>query len=210
LYYGCFGPIRAKLADQNAALPGMGDTYQVTLPKDIISGRAACFSQGRRTDGLYIVFFAMCAGTIEFCDDVPAKLAGSTGLPIRCLDASGNARLRRFRGRYSSIYRSTASPTKTVVQPRRRRNVAFQVADATVPSDCVATPVRGPPGLGRLRRDAGALHQSLRADGDGSCPAIDVAPAIAQKSKKTKFSSDLFKSDVTSRCGSTTMSTTAP
>ena len=47
LYYGCFAQYGQKFADGSLPPPGMGDSYQVTLPQDIISGRGGRFQPGQ-------------------------------------------------------------------------------------------------------------------------------------------------------------------
>src|SRR4051812_49342976 len=105
LYYACFPQYAQKALGGTLPTPGMGDTYGVTLPSDIISGREGSFQPGQPHYGLYIVFFAVCAGTITLETAAPAKTDGSAGLPIRCLDAAGKPLgSDDFVVGYSSIY----------------------------------------------------------------------------------------------------------
>jgi hypothetical protein len=200
LYYGCFAQYGQKFADGTLPPPGMGDSYQVTLPQDIISGRGGTFQPGQPHYGLYIVFFAVCAGTVDFATDASAQPDGSTGLPIRCLDASGRPLgSDDFVVGYSSIYSfdgvSNENPSFSVDADG---SVPFQVADAAVPSDCVGEACQG---AAAVSVDCDATPerciQACADDGDPSCPTIDVAPAIAEKVEKDQVSSDLFKSNVT-------------
>src|SRR6185295_12325389 len=63
LYYGCFAQYGQGGAGGLPPL-GAGDTFSVQLPSDIISSRPPP-EPGQPRYGLYIVFFAVCAGTIE-------------------------------------------------------------------------------------------------------------------------------------------------
>src|SRR6188768_996638 len=105
LYYGCFA--QYGQGGSGAALPpiGFGDTFQITIPPDIISSRRD-IEPGQPRYGLYIVFFAVCAGKIELAMDTDASAAGSTGLPVRCSDTDTGEPLgsEDFIVGYSSIY----------------------------------------------------------------------------------------------------------
>jgi hypothetical protein len=69
-----------------------GDSFTVQIPEDIISGRQGPFQPGQRRYGLYIVFFAVCAGQLDLDVDVDPEAAGSTGT-----SSSATARFTRSR-----------------------------------------------------------------------------------------------------------------
>ena len=88
LYYNCYEPLAQKLAqlEQDPSLFedlfGVGDTFSVEIPEDIISSRPTV----EDTDpyGMTYIFFAACAGEIQ-----PAE-PGDDGLPFGCFDTDGN------------------------------------------------------------------------------------------------------------------------
>jgi len=84
LYYGCFGQYGEKFAKGTLPPPGMGDTYQVSLPSDIISGRGPG-EPGQPRYGLYIVFLRGLRRQDRLRDEpTDQRLWGPTGdLPRR-------------------------------------------------------------------------------------------------------------------------------
>lgn len=88
LYYQCYVPLAEKLAqvEQDPSLIdevfGLGDTFTVQIPQDIISSRPKV--EDADPYGLTYVFFAACAGEI-----LPAE-PGDDGLPFGCFDEAGN------------------------------------------------------------------------------------------------------------------------
>jgi hypothetical protein len=199
LYYGCFTQL-APGSEQPAPPPvGLGDNFTVTLPPDIISSRPA-LEPGQPRYGLYIVFFAVCAGRLDLAMDTDPKAMGSTGLPIRCLDEAGNALgSDDFVVGYSSIYSfedvSNQNPSFTVDMDGQGR---FEVADQTLVSDCVGEACQNAPAVD-VDCDATPERcvEACADDGDPSCPNIDVKPAIEQIIEKDAVSSNLFGEDVT-------------
>ena len=195
LYYGCFGQYGEKLANGTLPAPGMGDTYQVSLPSDIISSRGPG-QPGQASYGLYIVFFAVCAGTIDFVTTAPTD--GSGGLPIRCLDGDQPLGSDDFVVGYSSIYSfegvSNDNPSFTVTDGQGE----YLIAGKSVPADCVGDACQG---AAPVTVDCDATPErcvaTCKDDGDSSCPAIDVKPTIDQIIEKDQVSSDLFKTTVT-------------
>ena len=200
LFYSCF-PQYAEQAAQGQLSLGLGDTFQVTLPRDIISSRAGEVSPGEFPSGLYMVFFAVCAGTLTFDMQAGAQpSAGSEGLPIRCLDDNGKALgSDDFVAGYSSIY-SFDEVTNT--NPRFGVDAdgatTFEVAGETLGADCVGAACQGTPPV-EVDCDAEPARcvAACEDDGDSSCPAIDVKPDIVQ---------DVEKDDVSSRLAKTTLS----
>src|SRR6188768_853753 len=135
LYYGCFGHY-----GQSGELPalGMGDTFQVTLPDDIISSRRD-LEPGQTRYGLYIVFFAVCAGKLDFDAKAAAGASGSEGLPLRCLDDAGKPLASEdFVVGYTSIYSfegvSNQNPAFSVDDEGKGQ---FLIGEQAVVSDCI-------------------------------------------------------------------------
>jgi hypothetical protein len=195
LYYGCFDAFGSSAAPGNVPF-SFGDTFSLTLPTDIISGRQGPIRPGQARYGLYIVFFALCGGTLSLDPDADP----TAGLPLRCLDADGNPLgSDDFVVGYSSIYSfegvSNENPSFTLDADG---SVAFQVASASVPSDCVGEACQGAP-VAEVDCDATPERciEACADDGDPGCPTIDVAPAIAEKIEKDQVSSDLFRTNVT-------------
>lgn len=196
LYYGCFAQF-----GQSGALPpvGFGDTFQVQLPKDIISSRKD-IEPGQPRYGLYIVFFAVCAGKIDFVMDADPKNVGSGGLPLRCLDDNGEPLgSDDFVVGYSSIYSfegiSNQNPAFTLDDAGQGQ---FLVGDQAVVADCVGDACQGAPAV-EVDCDA-TPERCIKAcadDGDPACPAIDLKPAIEKVVERDEVSSKLFGNTVT-------------
>jgi hypothetical protein len=195
LYYGCFAQY-GQTGDVPAI--GVGDTFHVTLPSDIISSRAD-LELGQTRYGLYIVFFAVCAGKLDFVELDP-KDAGSTGLPLRCLDDAGQPLgSEDFVVGYTSIYSfegvSNENPSFTVDDAGQGQ---YLLAGQAVAADCVGNACQGAPAV-EVDCDA-TPERCIKAcadDGDPSCPAIDLKPAIEKKIEKDEVSSKLFRTTVT-------------
>lgn len=194
LYYTCFSQY-GQLAAQGKLPPLVQnqDSFEVTLPKDIISGRGG-FEPGQPRYGLYIVFFAVCAGKIQLAMDAAAG-EGAEGLPVRCLDEAGNALgSEDFVVGYSSIYSfdgvSNTNPTFHVDDAGQGE---FRVADKYIVADCVGEACQTTPAV-EVDCDATPERciKPCADDGDSSCPAIDVQPAIDKQAERDDVSSDLF------------------
>lgn len=196
LYYGCFAQY-----GQAGALPslGAGDSFQVDLPSDIISSRRD-IEPGQPRYGLYIVFFAVCAGQLDIATETDPNSAGSTGLPLRCLDDDRNPLgSEDFVVGYSSIYSfegvSNQNPSFSVDDAGQGE---FLVGGKAVPADCVGVACQV---TAAVEVDCDATpERCIKAcadDGDPSCPAIDVKPAIEKKIERDDVSSNLFGNEVT-------------
>lgn len=201
LYYGCFGEFAKSAAAGQVPELQFGDTFSVTLPKNIISSRPVP-EEGRERYGVYIVFFAVCAGTLTFDTNVDPNSAGSTGLPVRCLDEAGEPLASEdFVVGYSSIYSfegvDNANPAFALDESG---GTHFQVAGASVPADCVGEACQGAPAV-EVDCDAEPERciDACADDGDGSCPEIQVEPAIDEQDnvELDDVSSRLFGTDVT-------------
>lgn len=198
LYYGCFAQYGQTAAQGGIPAIGDGDTFQVTLPKDIISSRPA-LEPGQPRYGLYIVFFAVCAGKIDFATSA-GNPDGSSGLPIRCLDDAGKPLgSEDFVVGYSSIYSfenvSNENPSFTVDEAGHGQ---FTVADKALVADCVGNACQTTAAVDvDCDAEPDRCIKRCADDGDPSCPTIDVKPAIDQKVEKDDVSSALFGTDVT-------------
>jgi len=196
LYYGCF----AQYGQAGGIPPiGAGDSFEVTLPPDIISSRRD-LEPGQKRYGVYIVFFAVCAGKIDFAMDTDPQSVGSTGLPLRCLDDAGEPLgSEDFVVGYSTIYSfegvSNQNPSFVVDDAGQGE---FLVADKAVAADCVGAACQE---TAPVEVDCDATpERCIKAcadDGDPECPAIDVKPAIEKKIEKDDVSSELFGTNVT-------------
>lgn len=183
LYYGCFQTYSELAAAGTIPDIGDGDTFQVTLPRDIISGRQGPVEPGQERYGVYIVFFAICAGRIELAMEATGDAEGSTGLPIRCLDAADQPLgSDDFIVGYSTIYSfdnaANENPAFTVDGEGRGE---FMVAGKAVVADCVGEACQiAPPVEVDCAVEPDRCIAPCDDDGDSSCPDIDVAPAIAE------------------------------
>lgn len=198
LYYGCF-PQYGQLAADGELPLGFGDTFEVTLPDDIISSRDA--EPGQAPYGIYIVFFAVCAGTLSIdMEAVAAPGSGSTGFPIRCLDSSGEPLgSEDFVAGYSSVY-----SFEEAVNENPRFGVdadgasTFEVDGRVLPADCVGEACQGAAPVDvNCDAEPERCVAACADDGDGSCPAIRVKPDIVQDVETDDVSSRLFGTTVT-------------
>ncbi|HYQ17929.1 MAG TPA: hypothetical protein VEQ58_19285 [Polyangiaceae bacterium] len=196
LFYACF-PQFAELAAKGTLPFQAGDTFSVTLPDDIISSRRDEVAPGQPPNGLYIVFFAVCAGTLSFDMSASAGTTGSEGLPIRCLDDQGKPLgSDDFVVGYSSIYSfedaKNTNPTFVVDGGQTK----FEVAGHSLTADCVGAACQGTP---PVEVDCDAEPERCVAacadDGDASCPDIEVKPDIEQRVELDDVSTQLFGTD---------------
>jgi hypothetical protein len=141
------------------------------------------------------VFFAVCAGTISFDMDAAANTTGSGGLPIRCLDADGQPLgSEDFVVGYSSIYSfedaANQNPTYSVDADGKTQ---FEVAGEPLVADCVGDACQGAAAVDvDCDREPARCVEACADDGDQSCPAIDVKPAIEQIVEQNDVSTKLF------------------
>jgi hypothetical protein len=201
LYYGCFAQYGELLQQGKALDVGTGDNFQVTLPADIISGRQGPTEPGQPRYGVYIVFFAVCAGDrLDIAADVSAD-PGSTGLPLRCLDDQDQPLgSEDFVVGYSTIYSfegaSNENPSFSVDNESGKGE--FLVAGKPVVADCVGEECQV---AATVDVDCSAEPERCvkpcEDDGDATCPAIEVEPAIDQNVEQDTVSSMLFGTNVT-------------
>jgi hypothetical protein len=201
LYYGCFAEYAKNAAAGEPPAFALGDTFSVTLPNDIISSRPTP-EEGRSAYGVYIVFFAVCAGSLSFDMSTDGTAVGSTGLPVRCLDEDGVALgSDDFVVGYSSIYSfADATNDNPVYVVDSNGKTQFEVAGAAVEADCVGEACQGTAPL-EVDCDAEPARciDACDDDGDDACPEIEVKPAINEQDnvERDVVSSRLFGEDVT-------------
>ncbi len=196
LYYGCF----AQFGQQPAAgeLPqfALSDTFEVTLPDDIIASRPD-LEPGQPRYGLSIVFFAACAGQLSFDMNATAG-EGSVGLPLLCLDGDQPLGPDDFVVGFTSIYSfeevSNQNPSFTLDAGKAR----FLVDGAELEADCVGGACQGAP---TVEVDCEETPErcvvACEDDGEPECPPIDVAPLIDQIVEEDAVSTSLFGESVT-------------
>jgi len=201
LYYGCFSQYAASAA--NGTLPPFQegkDRFRVTLPKDMLSSRGKP-EPGQPRYGLYIVFFAVCAGNIQLAMDEPQDADGSSGLPIRCLDPAGKPLgSDDFVVGYSSIYSfegvSNENPEFSVDAAGQGE---YSVGDRSVVADCVGEACQGAAAVEvDCDKQPERCVKACADDGDPKCPAILVKPSIDKGVvERDDVSSQLFGTNVT-------------
>ena len=109
----CYPQLAEKLADvrEDPSLAphlfGFGDSFQMTIPEDLISRRPTV--QGLEPYGLTFVFFAVCAGRIGPAN--PEK----QGMPFGCFDEAGKQLgsedfVPGYLGLYSFEHRTNTNP----------------------------------------------------------------------------------------------------
>lgn len=183
LYYGCFAQYGQSAAQGQSPGFSTGDTFKVTLPSDIISSRPA-LEPGQPPYGLYIVFFAVCAGRLAFDSNASSGSQGSEGLPVRCLgDDDQPLGSEDFVVGYSSIYSfEDASNNNPAFSLDDSGKTHFEVAGKSIVSDCVGEACQGWPTVEvDCEAEPDRCIEACADDGDDSCPKIEVKPAILEQ-----------------------------
>jgi hypothetical protein len=192
LYYACF-PQLAELAAEGTLPLSAGDTFETSLPSDLISSRGAV-DPGQDPYGLAIVFFAVCAGSLSL--DASSTGDTSYGLPVRCLDDEGQPLgSDDFVVGYTSVYSflgvENHNPTFTL--DSESGATQFMIAGESAPADCV----------GEACQDAADVEvdcsvegearciASCEDDGEPSCPALQIAPLIDETVEEDPRTSEL-------------------
>jgi hypothetical protein len=173
LYYGCFAQFAEAASSAGAGelppgiIPGFGDTFSLSIPQDIITTRPPPIDPGQPPFGVAYVFFAACAGTLDF---------GSTesGFPVVCRDAQGQTLgSEDFVAGYSAIFVyediRNANPILGDVELEGSRIAPDCVDDA-----CLTTTTDAPDCT--LRPEL--CIQRCAGDGESSCPEIEFRPSI--------------------------------
>lgn len=152
---------------------GLGNTFSVKIPDDIISSRPPPASPNEPPYGLAYVFFAACAGRLG-----PAPTGQALTFPIGCYDSNGNALgSDDFVAGYTGIYAYQKFTNKNPEVD------GFKFDGKQTTPDCIgracltASPVSGACG------DAGIVCvSSCAADGASSCPGHAIAPIVPRSS----------------------------
>lgn len=198
LYYGCFAQYGELLAQGRLPEVSYTDTFDLTLPSDIISSRRDV-EPGQPRYGLAIVFFAACAGQLSF-DMNAASDEGSGGLPLLCLDDDERPLgSDDFVVGYSSIYSfegvGNRNPSFVVDEEGKGR---FLVAGKEVVADCLGGDCQNQaPAEVDCDAEPERCVPACEDDGEPECPGIEIAPRIEQLVERDDVSSDLFGTEVT-------------
>lgn len=192
LYYGCF-PQLAELAAEGTLPIAPGDSFETTLPSDLISGREGTVDPGQDPYGLAIVFFAVCAGSLSL--DASA-MGASSGLPVRCLDDAGQPLgSDDFVVGYTSVYSflGVENHNPGFELDRESGAAQFTIAGSSAPADCVGEACQDAPDVDIDCSVEGETRcvASCADDGESSCPAIQVAPLIDDAVEVDEHTSEL-------------------
>jgi hypothetical protein len=195
LYYGCFPQIAQQAANGDLR-PGGGDSFDFTLPKDIISSREGRLEPGQAPYGLAIVFFALCAGQLDLDTSAPPA-DGSSGLPVRCLDDDDQPLdSEDFVVGYTSIYSFEGIDNHNPGFVLDDGKAGFKVDGKAAPADCVGDTCVGAPdadveGIDCSDESEARCVAACADDGDSSCPGIQVAPVLDETVETDEYTSEL-------------------
>lgn len=194
-FYGCF-------SQYGSTLPVAGDSFEVQLPEDIISGRGGSAEPGQDPYGVYIVAFAVCAGSLSLNPDADPDPEGTGGLPVLCLDEAGEPLgSDDFVVGYSTIYSFLGVSNQNPTFGEAGGGVGqFLIAGEAADPDCSGVDCQGAADV-EIDCDAPGETRCIKAcgdDGDGSCPAITVAPPLDESIVEVdERTSELFGEIVT-------------
>jgi hypothetical protein len=193
LYYGCFPQI-AELFSRGELKVESGDTFEVTVPTDVISSRSGPMEPGQEPYGLSVVFFAACAGKLDLYISAAPSGDGTGGVPLRCLDENDEpVGSDDFVVGYTSIYSFLGIDNENPKFVLDGEKTTFNVAGQSAPADCVSEPCQG---AADVEIDCSAEGETrcvaaCAEDGDSSCPGIHVAPLIDETVERDEHTSDL-------------------
>lgn len=174
LYFGCFEALQGAQATASMPDPasllnfGVGDTFEVKIPDDIISSRPPPVDPRQPRYGLAIVFFAACAGLLG-----PADPSQAGGFPLSCLDEEGDPLgSDDFVAGYSSIYVYEGFTNQNAVI------TGFELDGDKVDPDCIGTDCIGIDERFEPDHDNLPTLAACEDDGEDTCPAIQMRPLI--------------------------------
>jgi len=183
-YYGCYASLGEVFKSlQPGQLPppglvGVGDTFTLLLPQDLISRRPAPASGPHY--GLAYVFFAACAGTIK---PIPPSGTGRAGdFPLGCFDANGkNLGADSFVPGYTQVYafedgRVNNNPVVNGLTLDGKPAPEDSSQEATAPP-CSATDDQRNGATGCSQTDPYSNCQSLAIDVDVPKDVAEVDPS---------------------------------
>jgi hypothetical protein len=167
LYQGCLSAISADPSGVILELPA-DDEFTVTIPNDIVRIRP----QGQYNYGISYVFFAVCAGTIELATE-------QEGLPIRCVDASGQVLgADDFVVGYTAIYSFDQIVNQNPIV------TGFQFSGEDVTPDCIGLDCINAPIVAATDCEApgAACVPACADDGEPECQEYLVKPVVSEDS----------------------------
>lgn len=195
LYYGCFAQYAEQLGRGDLPAFGEGDAFSVTLPDDIISGREGPFEPGQPRYGLYIAFFWVCAGRLDFTTEIAERDAESAAFPVRCLDEDDEPLgPDDFVLGYTSIY-----SFEDAVNTNPTLGSEFRLEGASIPADCAGEECLQAEDVEvDCEVEPERCVNACKDDGDLSCPELEIAPQADPATVEIDdVSSDLFGETVT-------------
>jgi hypothetical protein len=194
LFYGCFGPLEGTLAALGEGRPsddvGLGDSFVVTVPEDVVSARPSPSDPEQEPYGLGFVFFAACAGTLG------APPAGETGeIPIACYDEAGRLLgSDDFVVGYVEIFAAVEGDNRTPAFSRVAvdgRDVPLDCAGAECVDDAVEEPpidcAGGDPRCVRCRLDDDDECEPVQLTVVVDPESIEVDPLATQSDGETRY-----------------------
>lgn len=189
VYYGCFSDISgaggfgggagaagaagAGGAGGTGIAYGIGNTFSVKIPDNIISSRPPPASPSEPPYGLAYVFFAACAGKLG-----PAPSGQSLTFPIGCYDTHGRALgPNDFVAGYTAIY---AYQKYTNQNPEVD---GFNFDSKQTKPDCIGRAcLTAKPSAGTCGSTGIPCISSCAANGASSCRGYSIAPIVPRSS----------------------------
>jgi hypothetical protein len=174
LFYRCFDELAAVASALDGGTDprvGIGDTFRVSVPDDVISSRPPDAESNVPAYGLGYVFFAACAGTLG-----PAPAASGDDFPVACFDGAGRMLgAEDFIVGYVEIGASEEGGNAAPVLD------AVAIDGREVPLDCVGDAcVDGSVDEAPITCEGGDPRCVTRCrDDDGECATIEVAPRVS-------------------------------
>lgn len=178
LFYGCLPVLGEQVQAFGAGAPpegvGVGTTFVVRVPDDVVSSRPALPGASAPAFGLGFVFFAACAGTLG-----PAPEEEAREFPLACFDDAGRSLgPSDFVVGYVQVYASEDGENQSPALAE------VQIDGRAVPLDCVGvacvdSPVEPTP-IDCTTDDPRCVAACAGADGE--CKLIAIAPVIDPES----------------------------
>lgn len=179
LYAGCFSNFAGVSPDPaNGALPpgvsvGLGDEFTFKVPDDIIASHAPSPDPTQPPFGVSFVFFAACAGNIEF-----GGASEQAGFPVRCLGPDGKPL-----GGNDFVAGFTQVFAYGDVRNENPQITGFEFNGKEVTPDCIDAQCLGletpPPDCSKTPE---LCIAACEKDGDAKCPEIIVRSVVAKTS----------------------------
>lgn len=178
-YSGCFSSFAGVSPDPgNGAVPpgvtvGQGDEFSFKLPDDIIDSRPLSPDPNQPAFGVSFVFFAACAGSLEF-----GGATTQAGFPVRCVGEDGSfLGGNDFVAGYSQIFAYSELRNENPII------TGFEFNGAAVTPDCIDAQCLG---LETPVPDCGVSPElcvsACEKDGDAKCPEVVFRPTVDKAS----------------------------